>query len=45
MGYTGAVFERFFGTVRGTIIAAGALGLWRGLPDALGRHTLRARRL
>jgi Cu-processing system permease protein len=35
MGYTGAVFERFFGTAWGTIIAAGALLLWTGLPFAL----------
>jgi Cu-processing system permease protein len=36
MGYTGAVFERFFGTVWGTIVAVGALIVWTGLPVALG---------
>ena len=35
MGYTGAVFERFFGAVWGTAIAVGALLAWTGLPVAL----------
>jgi Cu-processing system permease protein len=35
MGYTGAVFERFFGTVWGTAIAVGALLAWTALPILL----------
>jgi Cu-processing system permease protein len=36
MGYTGAVFERFFGSLGGTVIAVGALALWLAVPLALG---------
>jgi Cu-processing system permease protein len=36
MGYTGAVFERFFGSAWGAVIAVGALGAWTILPLALG---------
>ena len=32
MGYTGAVFERFFGSGRGLLVSAGALGLWIAVP-------------
>lgn len=32
MGYTGAVFNRFFGSLLGVIIAAACLGLWVSLP-------------
>jgi Cu-processing system permease protein len=32
MGYTGAVFNRFFGTLIGTSIAATALAAWAGIP-------------
>jgi Cu-processing system permease protein len=35
-GYTGAVFERFFGTTQGSIGAAVALALWMVAPFALG---------
>jgi Cu-processing system permease protein len=35
MGYTGAVFERFFGTAEGMIVACCALVLWSGLPLVL----------
>lgn len=36
MGYTGAVFERFFGAASGSFLAAGALALWTAIPIALG---------
>ncbi|MDZ7847888.1 MAG: ABC transporter permease subunit [Owenweeksia sp.] len=32
MGYTGAVFENFFGTLRGSLIIAGAFVAWLILP-------------
>jgi Cu-processing system permease protein len=35
-GYTGAVFERFFGTTQGSMGAAAALGLWMLAPFVLG---------
>ena len=35
-GYTGAVFERFFGTAQGSLLAAGALALWVATPWAVG---------
>ena len=35
-GYTGAVFERFFGTAHGSLLAAGALALWVATPWAVG---------
>jgi len=36
MGYTGAVFERFFGSAGGTMLASLALVLWTGVPLLLG---------
>jgi Cu-processing system permease protein len=36
MGYTGAVFERFFGSALGIASAAGALLLWTAIPALLG---------
>lgn len=36
MGYTGAVFQRFFGTSTGLIIAGLSLIVWSMLPGALG---------
>ena len=36
MGYTGAVFERFFGSASGTLLASLALVLWTGVPLLLG---------
>lgn len=36
MGYTGAVFNRFFGTMMGLITAGGMLLLWLGVPTWLG---------
>lgn len=35
MGYTGAVFKNFFGTVTGTVIAMAVLFLWMALPVLL----------
>jgi Cu-processing system permease protein len=36
MGYTGAVFTRFFGTTAGSAAAIAALTVWAALPIALG---------
>ena len=36
MGYTGAVFERFFGGAAGLTVACAALALWVALPGWLG---------
>jgi Cu-processing system permease protein len=36
LGYTGAVFQRFFGGIVGAFIALGAVGLWVALPAVLG---------
>ena len=36
MGYTGAVFERFFGSAYGLALTGGALVAWTGLPFGLG---------
>jgi len=36
MGYTGAVFERFFGSTGGALLASLALVLWTGVPLLLG---------
>lgn len=36
MGYTGAVFNRFFGASTGTITASGMLALWLAVPMWLG---------
>ena len=36
MGYTGAVFEKFFGSAGGTLLASLALVLWTGVPLLLG---------
>ncbi len=35
-GYTGAVFERFFGSTQGSVWASAALGLWIAAPFAIG---------
>ncbi|MDZ7682775.1 MAG: hypothetical protein U5J63_13940 [Fodinibius sp.] len=32
MGYTGAVFNRFFGSMMGISVAAGCLMIWLGVP-------------
>lgn len=36
MGYTGAVFQQFFGSATGAAVAATALALWVAVPVALG---------
>ena len=36
MGYTGAVFERFFGSTGGVLLASLALVMWTGVPLLLG---------
>ena len=36
MGYTGAVFEQFFGSLLGVGISTAALTLWVGVPLWLG---------
>jgi Cu-processing system permease protein len=38
MGFTGAVFERFFGGATGRLVSAAALATWLLVPLALGRH-------
>jgi Cu-processing system permease protein len=38
MGYTGAVFQRFFGSTGGMLLAGTALGLWIAVPIALGQR-------
>jgi Cu-processing system permease protein len=38
MGYTGALFERFFGSALGLGLSAGALALWCAGPLALAHH-------
>jgi len=43
MGYTGAVFERFFGTAQGMIVAASALAIWSGLPLVLAARRFRVK--
>jgi len=43
MGYTGAVFEQFFGGVGGLAIAATALALWVAVPIVLGLRAFRKR--
>jgi Cu-processing system permease protein len=45
MGYTGAVFERFFGSGRGLIVSSAALALWIGIPAWLGMRRFAARDL
>lgn len=43
MGYTGAVFERFFGSLWGIAIAGGALVAWTVVPLVLGFTRFRAK--
>lgn len=38
MGYTGAVFERFFGSAAGIFLSLGALALWLVVPLTLGKR-------
>jgi Cu-processing system permease protein len=39
MGYTGAVFQRFFGGPTGQLVSLGALSLWLIVPLLLGHRT------
>lgn len=41
MGYTGAVFERFFGSAGGVALSAAALLLWTAVPLAIGLRRFR----
>jgi Cu-processing system permease protein len=41
MGYTGAVFQRFFGGTAGASLSAMMLGLWIAAPVALGLRAFR----
>jgi Cu-processing system permease protein len=41
MGYTGAVFLRFFGEAEGVLVSAAALALWVYAPVALGMRAFR----
>ena len=41
MGYTGAVFERFFGSALGTGLSLAALTVWLAVPLALGLRRFR----
>jgi Cu-processing system permease protein len=43
MGYTGAVFARFFGSAAGALVAAGALALWIAGPAGLAARAFRKR--
>ena len=43
MGYTGAVFEQFFGGAGGVAVAAVALAAWVAAPVLLGMHAFRKR--
>lgn len=43
MGYTGAVFERFFGSVWGTTLSMAALGVWTVAPVAVAARLYRRR--
>lgn len=41
LGYTGAVFQRFFGGAWGTVLASSALALWMAIPISLGFRAFR----
>ncbi len=41
MGYTGAVFEKFFGSLLGMGLSTAALGLWLAVPLLLGMRRFR----
>lgn len=43
MGYTGAVFQQFFGTSMGMLIASGSLFLWTLLPILFGMRSFRTK--
>lgn len=39
MGFTGAVFQRFFGGATGQVVSVAALGLWLAVPLLIGHRT------
>jgi len=41
MGYTGAVFERFFGSAQGVTVSLAALAAWIVVPLIVGEHRFR----
>lgn len=41
LGYTGAVFQDFFGTAKGGLVAGGSLGLWIAVPVVLAARRFR----
>jgi Cu-processing system permease protein len=43
MGYTGAVFERFFGSAQGVLVSASALALWVAVPLLAARRKFRVK--
>jgi Cu-processing system permease protein len=43
MGYTGAVFTRFFGSLTGVVLSAGALVFWMAVPALLARRLFEKR--
>ena len=45
MGYSGAVYEKFFGNVRGILVALLALGAWVALPSAFAFRAFRRKDL
>ncbi len=45
MGYSGAVYEKFFGNVRGILVALLALGAWVALPSAFASRAFRRKDL
>lgn len=43
MGYTGAVFNEFFGSATGIIVSAGSLAVWIAVPFSLGLRAFNKR--
>ena len=43
MGYTGALFERTFGSLAGTIVAVTALAVWTATPFTIAARRFRRR--
>ena len=41
MGYSGAVYEQFFGTLRGIVVALAALMVWVALPSLFAFRAFR----
>ena len=45
MGYSGAVYEKFFGNVRGILVALAALIAWVALPSSFAFRAFRRKDL